>query len=133
MLRYSDVLLMYAEAESQVVGATPTGIEYVNKVRRRGFGKPAEVSRSIGRSRSGYSLPADFLEAIKKERFRELSYEGLRKHDLLRWGTYVSTMQQQVTAYQTNMPSTLSDAAIKQAARVTARSVLFLFPIPRLP
>ncbi|MDF2192703.1 RagB/SusD family nutrient uptake outer membrane protein [Paraflavitalea sp. CAU 1676] len=127
MLRYSDVLLMYAEAESHVVGATPTGIEYVNKVRRRGFGKPAEVADPSVDLDPGI-VSADFLEAIKKERFRELSYEGLRKHDLLRWGTYVSTMQQQVTAYQTNMPSTLSDAAIKQAARVTARSVLF--PIP---
>ncbi|WP_276485828.1 RagB/SusD family nutrient uptake outer membrane protein [Paraflavitalea pollutisoli] len=127
MLRYSDVLLMYAEAEAHVVGATPTGIEYVNQVRRRGFGKPAAVADQTVDLDPGI-VTTDYLEAIKLERFRELSYEGLRKHDLLRWGTYVSTMQQQVAAYQTNMPSTLSDAAIKQAARITARSVLF--PIP---
>ena len=127
MLRYSDVLLMYAEAEYHALGVTPTAIEYVNMVRRRGFGKPADVADLT------VDLPAgiagqDFMDAIMLERLRELSYEGLRKHDLIRWGIYVTTMQQQVATYQSSMPSTLSDAAIKQAARVTARSVLF--PIP---
>lgn len=127
MLRYSDVLLMYAEAENHELGATATAVEYVNKVRRRGFGKPVETADPA------IDLPAgmasqDFLEAIRLERMRELSYEGLRKHDLIRWGIYVSTMQQQVATYQSSMPANLSDAAIKQAQRVTARSVLF--PIP---
>jgi hypothetical protein len=127
MLRYSDVLLMYAEAEYHTLGATAAAIEAVNKVRRRGFGKPVEVPDPAVDLDPGIA-GEDFLEAIKKERFCELSYEGLRKHDLLRWGTYVSTMQQQVAAYQTDMPSNLSDAAIKQASRITSRSVLF--PIP---
>nr|WP_315817149.1 RagB/SusD family nutrient uptake outer membrane protein [Paraflavitalea speifideiaquila] len=57
-----------------------------------------------------------------------MAYEGLRKHDLVRWGSYVSTMQQMVTQYQTGMPATLSPAAIGQAGRITSRSILF--PIP---
>ena len=126
LLRYSDVLLMFAEAENEATGPSAEGLEYVNKVRRRGFGKPVDVADPA------VDLPAlgqqDFREAIRAERFRELSYEGIRKHDLVRWGIYVTTMQQQVTEYQTNMPANLSDAAIKQASRVTSRSVLF--PIP---
>jgi hypothetical protein len=40
LLRYADVLLMFAEAESQAKGVpTPEAIEAVNKVRRRGYGK----------------------------------------------------------------------------------------------
>src|SRR5690606_27886413 len=35
----------------------------------------------------------DFREAIRNERFRELAFETLRKGDLIRWGTYVQTMQ----------------------------------------
>ncbi|MCD0488966.1 RagB/SusD family nutrient uptake outer membrane protein [Pedobacter sp. MC2016-14] len=39
VLRYSDVLLMLAEAEYYVNGVTPLAIDAVNQVRRRGYGK----------------------------------------------------------------------------------------------
>ena len=40
ILRFSDVLLMFAEADNFInQGATPEAIEAVNKVRRRGYGK----------------------------------------------------------------------------------------------
>ena len=39
MLRYSDVLLMAAEAENEVSGPTEAAVERVNLVRRRGYGK----------------------------------------------------------------------------------------------
>ncbi len=127
MLRYSDVLLMFAEAENQISGPTQDAYDAVNMVRRRGFGKVVGVPDPVADLPAGLAQ-VDFLEAIKKERFCELSYEGLRKHDLVRWGSYVSTMQQMVTQYQTSMPATLSAAAIGQASRITSRSVLF--PIP---
>ncbi|PTQ96625.1 putative outer membrane starch-binding protein [Mucilaginibacter yixingensis] len=38
LLRYSDVLLMLAEAENQVNGPTTTAYNAINQVRRRGFG-----------------------------------------------------------------------------------------------
>lgn len=38
LLRYADVLLMFAEAENQVNGATSTAVNAVNQVRRRAFG-----------------------------------------------------------------------------------------------
>lgn len=45
-----------------------------------------------------YELPstlskADFLDSVKSERLRELNAEGLRRFDLIRWGNYVSYMQ----------------------------------------
>lgn len=128
LLRYADVLLMYAEADNAASGGpTSTALEAVNKVRRRGFGKPVNTPDPT------VDLPANlgqnaFLDSIKVERFRELAFEGARKHDLLRWGSYVSTMQAMVPEYQATMPSALSAAAIYQAGRVTAKSVLF--PIP---
>lgn len=39
LLRYSDVLLMYAEADNEVNGPTSSAIDAVNQVRRRGYGK----------------------------------------------------------------------------------------------
>jgi hypothetical protein len=62
------------------------------------------------------------------ERLRELAFEGLRKHDLIRWGIYVPVMQEQALVYNTGMPADLKAPAITQAQRVTERAVLF--PIP---
>lgn len=39
ILRYADVLLMFAEAENEINGPTAAAINAVNEVRRRGFGK----------------------------------------------------------------------------------------------
>lgn len=39
IIRYSDVLLMYAEAENEINGNTPAAIDAINQVRRRGYGK----------------------------------------------------------------------------------------------
>jgi starch-binding outer membrane protein, SusD/RagB family len=127
MLRYSDVLLMFAEAENAVNGPTTAAYEAVNMVRRRGYGKPVNTPDATVDIPAGLS-ETDFQDSVKNERFRELAFEGLRKHDLLRWGTYVSSMQTLVAEYQANMPSTLSAPAISQASRITSRSLLF--PIP---
>jgi hypothetical protein len=56
MLRFSDVLLMFAEADNMVNGSpTPEAIEAVNRVRRRAYGKdlPAESVRMITLSNVG--------------------------------------------------------------------------------
>lgn len=53
LLRYSDVLLMFAEADYQVNNQTPTAAAYtaLNEVRRRGYGKklngPGQISETL--------------------------------------------------------------------------------------
>lgn len=128
LLRYADVLLMFAEADNYVNGG-PTADAYnaLNQVRRRGYGKPVSISDPTVDAPAGMAQP-DFQEYIINERLRELAFEGLRKHDLIRWGIYVSTMQQQASVYDASMPSALKAAAVGQASRITARSVVF--PIP---
>jgi hypothetical protein len=127
LMRYSDVLLMYAEAENQINGPTTAAYNAINMVRRRGYGKPITVADVNADLPSALSK-IDFQEAIKSERLRELAFEGVRKHDLIRWGIYVSTMQALVPYLQSTMPSTLVTPAVNQAKNVTSRSVLF--PIP---
>lgn len=39
LLRYADVLLMYAEADNEINGPTSTATEYINLIRRRAYGK----------------------------------------------------------------------------------------------
>lgn len=81
LLRYSDVLLMYAEALNELNnGPTSDAIDAFKQVRMRAF--------KYDESKIG-TIPSDyegFKNAIIQERKLELSHESLRKTDLTRWG-----------------------------------------------
>jgi len=76
VLRYSDVLLMFAEADLFLNGSE--GTQYFNMVRRRAFGQAINTV-------SPYDLPLT-LDNIKQERAFEFCGENIRKYDLERWG-----------------------------------------------
>ncbi|TDH19727.1 RagB/SusD family nutrient uptake outer membrane protein [Segetibacter sp. 3557_3] len=82
MIRYADVLLMYAEALNGI-GQTTNAYQYVNRVRNR---------VGIAPLPPGFSQ-ARFLSQIKHERILELSGEGWRWADLLRWGELSSDLR----------------------------------------
>lgn len=84
ILRYADVMLMFAEAENEINGPTAAAYNAVNQVRRRGFGKPITTANAAVDLPAGLSK-ADFFTAIVKERSLELGGEGVRKYDLIRW------------------------------------------------
>ena len=73
IIRYSDVLLGYAEAVFNGASgkASISGLEALNRVRRR-----AELA----------DIPALTFNAIVQERRVELALEGMRFFDLVRWG-----------------------------------------------
>jgi len=75
MIRYADVLLIYAEALNGV-NRTADAYQYVNLVRSRVGMPPLPAGMSQSR----------FMQQIKHERIVELSGEGWRWADLLRWG-----------------------------------------------
>ncbi|MDR3062108.1 MAG: RagB/SusD family nutrient uptake outer membrane protein, partial [Dysgonamonadaceae bacterium] len=81
ILRYSDVLLMLAEAENEINGPTALAYECINKVRER-----AKITPLSGLSKD------EFREALKDERAMELCFEALRRWDLIRWGEFYSKM-----------------------------------------
>lgn len=84
ILRYSDVMLMYAEAVNEAAGAPDElAKECVRKVRGRAGVKTDESQ--LGDYRS-------FRDLVRNERARELAFEGLRKWDLIRWGEFVEAM-----------------------------------------
>jgi hypothetical protein len=92
LLRYSDVLLMYAEAENELNGPTASAYNAINMVRRRGYGKPISTPNAAVDIPAGLSK-SDFFKAIVRERSLELAGEGIRKYDLIRWnllGTAIS-------------------------------------------
>lgn len=84
ILRYSDVMLMYAEAENELNGPTAAAYNAINQVRRRGYGKAIGTADATVDLPSGLSKSA-FFDALVKERSLELGGEGVRKFDLIRW------------------------------------------------
>ena len=71
VLRFSDVLLMYAEAENKLTPGSALALNAVNRVRNRAKATPLNTITE---------------EAIQEERLLELCFEGHRKYDLVRWG-----------------------------------------------
>ena len=88
-LRYSDILLMYAEAQNELNNGLPLAAKTAfEKVRTRGFGGDAS---KIGTTPSTY---LDFKNAIINERKLELAFEGFRRTDLVRWGIQYEVLAQ---------------------------------------
>lgn len=75
LLRYADVLLMYAEAKNEVSGPDPSIYAAIDQVRERA-GMPDVTP--------GQSKEA-LRETIRHERRVELALEGLRLFDIRRW------------------------------------------------
>ena len=93
ILRYADVLLLYAEALNEWHKApTAEAYEAVNMVRRRGFGLPVNTASSVADLPTGLSYE-DFQQTVRDERSYELAFEGHRRQDLIRWGIYYETIR----------------------------------------
>jgi hypothetical protein len=84
ILRYSDVLLMFAEAENEINGVTSARDNAINMVRRRAFGKSLTSSNPAVDLSAGLDKTT-FFKALVRERSLELGGEGIRKYDLIRW------------------------------------------------
>ncbi len=92
LLRYSDVLLMFAEADNYINGgSTAESLEAANQVRRRAFGLDPETPAADVDLTS--MSQEEFLAYLQMERARELAMESHRKLDLLRWGILYETMK----------------------------------------
>ena len=93
IIRYADVLLMAAEAEIEA-GSLDKALGYINQVRARAANSSHWVKNPDGSNAANYnialysSFPSkDFAtKALRMERKLELSGEGHRFFDLVRWG-----------------------------------------------
>ncbi len=96
IIRYSDVLLMIAEAENELNGADDIALSALNQVRARAgielYTTNASETDKIAIT-GGLAGQDNFRQIIMDERARELCFEGIRKHDLIRWGIFVQEMQ----------------------------------------
>lgn len=89
LIRYADVLLMWAEALNEQ-GDVPGAIAKVNEVRTRA-GMPAlqQADNSKGTFVSGQT---EMRDRIRNERRVEFPNEGINYFDEMRWGTWKETV-----------------------------------------
>ena len=127
ILRYSDVLLMIAEAENEL-NEKPNQLAYecINQVRERARRNKAGIE----------ATPADlqgldkdeFRKAVKDERAMELCFEYTRRFDLIRWGEYTERMNELAPVAQAGGSWTQGSAYVYTYFQIS--SAYNYFPIP---
>ena len=83
MMRYADVLLMYAEAKIELNQLDESVTEAINTVRARAYG--VNVSSTSMYPAVELGTQEQMRKAVRIERRMELANEGLRYMDLIRW------------------------------------------------
>lgn len=89
VIRYADVILMYAEALNQN-GKTAEACKYLNMTRRRGFGYQTTEISPVDLQTTD---KAQFSLMVEQERRVELAFENHRWFDLIRTGRAVEVMR----------------------------------------
>ena len=89
VIRYADVILMYAEALNQN-GKTAEACKYLNMTRRRGFGYQTTETSPVDLQTTD---KAQFALLVEQERRVELAFENHRWFDLIRTGRAVEVMK----------------------------------------
>lgn len=88
IIRLSDLYLMYAEAYNEYHGPEAPAFEYLNRVRATSGLLPIEEVWSDGnivKTPDKHLTKEGLRDIIQRERLIELSFEGHRYFDILRW------------------------------------------------
>lgn len=115
LLRFADVLLIFAEAENKLNGANTAAYEAINQVRRRAFGLPIATPSAVSDLAVGLSS-TEFDEMVFRERGYEFIGEDKRWFDRVRTGR----VDQQLSAVRVAMPN--------PARKPTPAKLLFALP-----
>lgn len=99
IIRYADILLLYAESIIMTDGNKAEAAEYINMVRRRANASSRTDVEAKSRVMTipSINLPDvsasdDLISKVRHERRVELGLEYNRLYDLKRWGKYIDTM-----------------------------------------
>lgn len=84
IVRYADVLLMYAEAKIELNEIDESVLNAINMVRARAYG--VDVNATTEYPAVTETDQAELRKILRIERRMELAYENLRYMDIIRWG-----------------------------------------------
>lgn len=83
IVRYADILLMYAEAMIEQNKIDPSVMDAINSVRARAYGVDKSATDKYPAVTT--TNQSELRKALRIERRMEFAYEGLRYMDLIRW------------------------------------------------
>ncbi len=83
VLRYADILLMYAEAKIELNAIDQSVLDALNAIRARAYGKKS--IDDTGYPKITITNQTELRKVLRRERRVELVLEGLRYMDLIRW------------------------------------------------
>jgi hypothetical protein len=98
VIRFSDVLLMFAEAENEINnGPTAAATLALEEVRKRAYkGNESKIGITAA-DKNG------FFNAVVNERYLEFGFEAVRKYDLIRWNLLNAKMNPQTGEIRTKL------------------------------
>ena len=118
ILRYSDVLLMRAEALIKLDRNLPEAVSLLNQIRSRVNMPSIEVaSQSVLR------------EKLRHERRIETAFEGLRYFDIIRW--HIGDQVKKGKVYGARMKAISEDMDHKYIEERFWEDKMYLFPVPQ--
>lgn len=121
LLRYSELYLMYAEAENEINGPTSNAYNALNTVRFRSFPTTGSPAVPVAEAYAPANMTSEqFRSYVLAERAREFNLEGVRRFDLMRWGIYLQVMNK-ISSGQNNISKVR-----------TAKNLLLPIPINEL-
>ncbi|RPD44943.1 RagB/SusD family nutrient uptake outer membrane protein [Hymenobacter sediminis] len=85
LIRFADVVLMFAEAENELNGPTQAAKDALLQVRTRAFGNATKAAAGLN-----LASKESFFNALVNERYLEFGGEGIRKYDLIRWNLFAT-------------------------------------------
>jgi hypothetical protein len=83
IIRYADVLLIFAEAKIELGQIDQTVLNAVNMVRSRAYG--VDYSQTSDYPAITTTDPLQLRKLLRVERRMEFAFEGLRYYDIIRW------------------------------------------------
>ena len=132
LLRYSDVLLMYAEAVNEINGQLDQlALECLNQVRRRAYGyAPTTANPDIDFTSATFSDQQSVRDYLFTERARELCFEGFRRFDLIRWNKLADVLDDFALKFNAAVSDGTLDAYVWAAGKYFQEGKHELYPIP---
>jgi len=126
LIRYAEVLLMYAEAKAKLndFGQTEWNMTIKKLRTRAGFTNTNALDYPTVSN-------AEMEEIIRRERRSELAMEGLRLMDLRRWKTAETALNQWVHGIKTNEAILIDNGYIRVEKRMFDPGKNYLWPIPQ--
>lgn len=125
MIRYADVLLMYAEAKNEL-GQMDAGVwdKTIKPIRNRaGFTDAAALNFPGGAQDA-------LRDVVRNERRSELAMEGLRVFDIRRWKTAETVLNGWAHGAKFG-PASVDNGYIRANLRSFDKNKAYLWPIPR--